>query len=61
MTIRMGVPLSAALAVFFLGGPLADAGFLYYVVLFYPVTLIAETFLSTPGSEPNEKDIPSGA
>ena len=26
MTIRVGVPLAAALAVFFLGGPLANAG-----------------------------------
>ena len=57
MMIRMGIPLAAALTVFFRGGPLADAGFLYYVVLFYPVTLIAETYLSTPGCEPNKKDV----
>ena len=39
MMIRMGIPLAAALAVYFRGGPLADAGFLYYLVVFYPVTL----------------------
>jgi hypothetical protein len=57
MMIRMGIPLAAALAVYFLGGPLAEAGFLYYVVLFYAVTLITETFLSAPGCGPNKKDI----
>jgi hypothetical protein len=48
MMIRMGIPLAAALAVYFRGGPLADAGFLYYVVGFYPVTLAAETGLTLP-------------
>ena len=48
MMIRMGIPLAAALAVYFVGGPLADAGFLYYLVVFYPVTLTVETFLSLP-------------
>ena len=58
MMIRMGIPLAAALAVFFRGGPLADAGFLYYLVVFYPVTLTAETFLSLPECEPKKKDVP---
>jgi len=48
MIIRMGIPLGVALAVNFRGGPLADAGFLYYLVVFYPVTLTVETFLSWP-------------
>ena len=33
----------------FRGGPLAEAGFLYYLVVFYPVTLAVETFLACPG------------
>ncbi len=57
MMIRMGIPLAAALTVFFLGGPLADAGFLYYVVVFYAVTLIVETFLSTPNCGPRKKGV----
>ncbi len=58
MTIRMGIPLMAALAVFFLGGPLADAGFLYYLVVFYPVMLTAETFLFLPERGSYEKNVP---
>ena len=52
MMVRMGIPLAAALIVYFSGGPLADAGFLYYLVVFYPVTLTAEIFLSRPHSDP---------
>ena len=57
MLIRMGIPLAAALAVYFRGGPLADAGFLYYVVLFYPVMLVAETFLVLPARRLNQRDV----
>jgi hypothetical protein len=57
MMIRMGIPLAAALAVYFHGGPLADAGFLYYLVLFYFVTLVAETLLFLPERRLNEKPI----
>jgi hypothetical protein len=46
MSARMGIPLAAALVVHFSGGPLAAAGFLYYIVAFYPVSLAAETLLS---------------
>lgn len=44
--VRMGIPLAAALAIIFRGGPLADTGFLYYLIVFYPVTLTAKIFLS---------------
>jgi hypothetical protein len=44
----MGVPLAAALIAVFAGGPLADAGFLYYLVVFYPITLAVETLLALP-------------
>ncbi len=46
MTVRMGIPLAAA--IFFRQGPLADAGVLYYLILFYTLTLITETLLSLP-------------
>ncbi len=57
MMIRMGIPLAAALAVYFSGGPLADAGFLYYLVVFYPITLTVETFLSWPGCDPPKSNV----
>ena len=55
MMIRMGIPLAAALAIHFRGGPLADAGFVYYAVVFYPVTLAAETFLAFPERKPAKR------
>ncbi|MCE5267298.1 MAG: hypothetical protein LLG00_05380 [Planctomycetaceae bacterium] len=51
MAIRMGLPLALALAVHFHGGPLAEAGLLYYLVVFYTATLAVETFLSLPTEE----------
>lgn len=39
----MGVALAAALTVQLVGGPLAEAGFVYYLLMFYSVTLAAET------------------
>ena len=57
MFVRMGIPLAAAMTVYFHGGPLADAGFLYYLVLFYLVTLTAETLLFLPEHRLNEKSV----
>jgi hypothetical protein len=51
MALRMGLPLVAALAVHLHGGPLAEAGFLYYLVVFYPITLAVETLLSLPAPQ----------
>ncbi len=48
MALRMGLPLATGLALHFGGGPLAGAGMLYYLLVFYPVTLGIETFLSLP-------------
>ena len=48
MATRMGIPLATGLAIHFRGGALADAGVLYYLLVFYPVTLGVETFLSLP-------------
>jgi len=46
--LRTGVPLLCGLVVHLHGGPLAEAGFLYYLLIFYPVTLTVETILSLP-------------
>jgi len=40
MAARMGIPLAFGLACHLRGGLLADAGLLYYLLLFYPVTLV---------------------
>jgi predicted Na+-dependent transporter len=48
MVVRMGVPLVLALVFQVRGGPLAEAGLLLYLIVFYPVTLSVETALSLP-------------
>jgi hypothetical protein len=50
MFFRMGVPMGFALAIHFQRGELADAGVLYYLAVFYPMTLAVETLLSLPSS-----------
>jgi hypothetical protein len=47
-TLRMGVPLAAGTAVHLCGGPLAQAGILWYLLVFYPITLVVGTILSLP-------------
>ena len=47
-TARMGVPLLVGLVAYLRGGPLAEAGLLYYLLVFYPVTLAVEIGLSLP-------------
>ena len=54
MAARMGIPLGAALALHLTGGTLAKAGLLYYVLVFYPVTLTLETLCTLPPSQPAE-------
>ena len=56
MMIRMGVPLAAVVISRIFGGPLANADFLNYLIVFYPVTLVAETWLSLPQAIGNGKD-----
>jgi hypothetical protein len=46
--VRTGVPLAFGLAVHLYGGLLAKAGLLYYLLIFYPVTLAVGTILSLP-------------
>lgn len=48
MTARMGVPLIFGLVVQLTGGPLAEAGLLFYLLVFFPVILAVETTLSLP-------------
>jgi hypothetical protein len=47
--IRTGIPLMAVLVAIFYGRPLDDSGFLYYLIVFYPITLAAEIILILPG------------
>jgi hypothetical protein len=48
MAARMGIPLGFGLACHVQGGVLAQTGLLYYLLVFYPVTLAVETALSLP-------------
>ena len=48
MLVRMGLPLCGGILIQIRCGPLAKAGFLVYLVLFYLVTLAGETILSLP-------------
>jgi hypothetical protein len=47
-TARMGVPILFGLVTHLRGGPLAEAGLLYYLLIFYPVTLTVDICLSLP-------------
>jgi hypothetical protein len=48
MAARSGAPLIVGVGVHLYGGPLAEAGFLYYLLVFYLVALAVETYLSLP-------------
>lgn len=61
MAARMGIPLAFGLAIHLQGGPLAEAGLLYYLLIFYPATLAVETVLSLPPAERSEGDAPKTA
>ena len=53
---RMAIPLIVGVALHLRGGPLAEAGLLYYLLVFYPVTLAVETLLSLPASQRSPSD-----
>jgi hypothetical protein len=61
MVARMALPLSAGLAIHLRGGPLAEAGTIYYLLIFYLVTLAVETLLSLPAPQRLEGDRPEPA
>jgi hypothetical protein len=46
MALRLGLPLGACVAVYVAGGRLADGGFAYNLLIYYPVLLAAETVLT---------------
>jgi len=48
MVIRTGVPFTVGMAIHLHGGPLAQAGLLWYLLLFYLIALAVGTFLSLP-------------
>ena len=50
MMSRMGISLAACMVIYVRGGPLADAGLVYFLLVFYFVTLAAETALLVNGS-----------
>ncbi|HYW80472.1 MAG TPA: hypothetical protein VE890_12895 [Thermoguttaceae bacterium] len=53
MAARMGIPLASGMVVHLHGGALAQSHFLHYLLVFFPVTLAVETFLSLPKTGPN--------
>lgn len=55
MVFRTGIPLAFALTVRLKGGGLVEAGVLYYLVVFFTVTLGVETVLSLPGGQPAQR------
>lgn len=52
MAARMVIPLGGGFVLHTHGGPLAEAGLLYYLLVFYPITLALETWLSLPETKP---------
>ena len=48
MFVRMGVPLAFCAMVTLNGGPLADAGLVYYLLATYLVMLAVDTWLTFP-------------
>jgi hypothetical protein len=60
MFFRMGIPLGSAVVTILVGGCLVRAGFLYYLLIFYPVTLTVETMLVLPRRDGPPPLVPSG-
>ncbi len=58
MILRLGVPLGVGIPIHLSGGSLAEGGILYYLLVFYPITLAGETILSlpSPSQNANERD-----
>lgn len=60
MLPRMGIPAGGAVALQLLGGILATGGVLYYLLVFYPITLAAEAWLSLPPRDGPGQSLPPG-
>lgn len=61
MLFRMGVPLMAGAALDWQGGPLAEAGVFGMILVYYFVTLAAETLLAVRLVSPRSKTSGIGA
>ena len=48
MILRMGVPLAVGVTIHWHGGPLAQAGLLWYLLVYYPITLVVGAILTLP-------------
>ena len=55
MLFRMGIPLAVGIALDRRGGPLADAGVFGMILIYYFVTLVAETAVSLKLLPPAKK------
>ncbi|MBN1589970.1 MAG: hypothetical protein JW888_10680 [Pirellulales bacterium] len=56
MAFRMGIPLGVGLAVYLHGGALVQAGFIYYLLVFFEITLLVEVYLSLPPLQRRERN-----
>jgi hypothetical protein len=52
MLFRMGVPLAASVIVYYHGGVLVQGGMVFYVLAFYMITLMAETWMALGKTNP---------
>jgi hypothetical protein len=59
MMPRMGIALGACMAIYYRGGWLVDAGVVYYLLVFYFVTLAAETALLVNSSANQSPQAPA--
>ena len=60
MMLRMGLPLAVCMIVYLQSGALAEAGFVFYVLAFYLVTLAIDTWMATGravGAGPTSEDL----
>lgn len=62
MLLRLGIPLGIGIPLHLSGGSLAEGGILYYLLVFYPITLAGETVLALPRlpEEANKRDQAEG-
>ena len=61
IALRAGFPLAVGISVQIVGGALAKAGFLYYLLMFYLATLGVETYLFVPRGRPPRRKTRSDA
>ena len=57
MLLRLGLTLGACIAIYHRGGVLAESGFAFYILIFYMITLAADTVFLV--SQPTAQTAPS--